>query len=306
MVESLLQHSAALHVAASHLWVLALVSVAAVVAATVACPAGAGAFGPSPQAGADGVRYSWAVGYQSYSRREHVTGLWATLQNERPSVDDADGVNSAHSLGQLWAIEYRGPCMSDVEMGWTVSPGQYGDAEPHLFVYAWDCGVGLGYVGQSSIPWVQVNATIAPNATLSPGGELHLYGVALRRGDWWFSYDGQWIGYIPASAWTRMFPATIGEALVGGEVVTAESEPCTAMGNEGLYGSSGGAALVADVWYQGRQVRHRRGGTASRLRKAKTEARLTRYESDPSYTTGGWDRGRPGPRFRYGGPGACG
>jgi hypothetical protein len=301
MVESL-----AHHLAAPHLWALAPALLAFLLAATVAFPAAAGAFGGPAEAEAEGLRYSWAVGYQNYSRRQHVTGLWATMQNERPSVDDAGGAGSAHSLGQLWAIEYRGSCMSDVEMGWTVSPGQYGDAEPHLFVYAWDCGVGLGYVSQSSIPWVQYSGTIAPNATLRPGGELHLYGAALRGGNWWFSYDGQWLGYIPASAWTRMFPAAIGEALVGGEVVTAESEPCTAMGNEGLFGASSGAALVADVRYQQRAGGRRRGGAESRPGAVETEAELSGYESDPSYTTGGWSRGHRGSRFRYGGPGRCG
>lgn len=322
MVESLARHSAVLRASALALGLLSLWLAAPMAAGAEACPGscpvakrlvptprsgGAAAISSaSPQVDAEGYRYSWAAGYQNYRRGEHVSGLWAMLQNERPSVDDPLGAGSAHSLGQIWAIERRGPCMSDVEMGWTVSPGQYGDSEPHLFVYAWDCGVELGYVGQSSIPWVQYSSSIAPNATVKTGDQLHLYGVALRGGNWWFSYDGQWIGYIPASAWTRMFPSAIGEALVGGEVVTAESEPCTAMGNGGLYGDSGGAALVADVWYQRSEARHRRRGAASRTPNVGAEAKLSGYESDSWYRTGGWDRGHPGPRFRYGGPGRCG
>ncbi len=235
-------------------------------------------------------RYSWATGYQNYSARKHVDGLWVLQQNAQPHVDAA---NEAHSIGQLWAIENHGPsCMSDVEIGWTVSSGQYGDAEPHLFIYAWDCGVGLGYVGQSSIPWVQYSTTIAPNATLPHDSKLHAYGVKLYEGNWWFYYDGQWLGYIPPSAWTRSFPSTIEEGEVGGEVAAPEYEPCTPMGSGGRYGTDRRAALVADVWYQ-------RAGI-------KTAAKLRSYASDPTrYKTGLWRPGRPGSRFRYGGPGWC-
>ncbi len=114
-------------------------------------------------------RYSWALGYQNYPARKHVNGLWVLQQNAQPHIDDTSEApaSPAHSLGQLWAIARQGSsCMSDVEIGWTVSSGQYGDLQPHLFIYAWDCGVGLGYVGQSSIPWVQYSDTIAPNAVL--------------------------------------------------------------------------------------------------------------------------------------------
>lgn len=232
------------------------------------------------------------MGFQGFAGRRRVTGLWALQQNARPSVDDPSGEREAHSLGQLWAVAQRGPdCMSDVEMGWTVSQGQYGDAQPHLFMYAWDCGVGLGYVGQSSIPWVQRSDSIAPNAPLNYGPAQHLYGVQLKGGNWWFNYDGQWVGYIPRSAWTRLFPTRIQEGEVGGEVATPELETCTTMGSEGLYGTNKLATRVAYAWYMRRRVA--------------LPAKLHHYSTDPQYTTGGWRRGRAGPRFRYGGPGWC-
>jgi hypothetical protein len=221
-----------------------------------------------------------------------VSGLWVLQRNEQPTFDLADATDSGHSLGQLWVVDRRGPaCTSSVEIGWTVSPEQYGDLQPHLFVYAWDCGVGLGYVGQSSIPWVQRSHVIAPNAVLGHGRSLHRYGVELRGGAWWFSYDGRWLGYIPSSAWVRRFPSVITETEVGGEVAVPGYGACTTMGNEGRYGTDPRAALVSGVWYK-------RGGS-------RIAARLKGYSSNARYTTGGWERGGLGDRFRYGGPGRC-
>jgi Neprosin len=240
------------------------------------------------EVGATTFYYSWATGYQRIPCSAHMDGVWEMQQNAQPVVP----AGAAHSLGQLWAISRRGSCMSDVETGWMVSPQQYGDDQPHLFMYAWDCGVGLGYVGQSSIPWTQYSGVVAPGATLVHGSALHMYGVALKAGNWWFDYDGQWVGYIPASAWTRMFPAPIDEVRIGGEVASTAPEPCITMGNDGLYGDSAGAALVGDVWTQREAV--------------KTEAALLDYSNDAEYSTGGWSRGMPGSRFRYGGPGWCG
>jgi hypothetical protein len=240
----------------------------------------------------DGAKYSWAVGYQNYAKSRHVTGFWVLQQNAQPYIDYTHEAASSHSLGQLWAIDRHGPsCVSDVEIGWTVSKEQYGDLQPHLFIYAWDCSVGLGYVGQSSIPWVQYSSKIAPNSVLSPDRALHVYGVNLFRGNWWFYYDGEWIGYIPSSAWTHFFPSTIKEGEAGGEVTTSKYRTCTAMGNEGRYGTNRRAALIGHVWY----AHH---GT-------KTSAKLISYNSDRKYTTGSWSHGQPGPRFRYGGPGWC-
>ncbi len=247
------------------------------------------------EASASDYRYSWAMGRQSYAASKHVTGFWVLQQNAQPYIDDTNEASASlsHSIGQLWAMDRHGPsCMSDVETGWMVSQGQYGDLQPHLFIYAWDCGVGLGYVGQSSIPWVQYSNTIAPNAVLPHNSKLHIYGVDLYEGNWWFYYDGQWVGYIPGSAWTRLFPSTIKEGEVGGEVASPEYGACTAMGNGGRFGTDRRAALVGHVWYQ-------RG-------RSKAAASLSSYASDPAYTTGSWQPRQPGSRFRYGGPGWCG
>lgn len=227
-----------------------------------------------------------------YAKRKHVTGFWVQQSNEQPYVDYTQGVTGAHSLGQLWAIDRHGEsCMSDVEIGWTVSKGQYGDVEPHLFIFAWDCGVGLGYVGQQSVPWVQYSSVIAPNSVVSHDDTWHTYGVDLYEGNWWFYYDGQWVGYIPSSAWTRFFPSMVEEGEAGGEVSGPEYATCTGMGNEGRYGTSRDAAMFKKVWYD--------YGSRS------ASAGLNSYSSDAQYTTGGWYPGQPGSQFRYGGPGSC-
>jgi hypothetical protein len=239
-----------------------------------------------------GYRDSRANGYQNYSKGKHVTGFWVQQSNEQPYIDYTQGLTDAHSLGQLWAVARRGKsCLSDVEMGWTVSRGQYGDDQPHLFIYAWDCGVGLGYVGQSEIPWVQYSSVVAPNSVVSHDDAWHTYGVQLYGGNWWFYYDGQWVGYIPSSAWTRFFPSTITEGEAGGEVAVPEYDTCAHMGNEGRYGANRRAAMFKNVWYE--------------YRRTRVAARLNSNISNAKYTTGRWYQGEPGSRFRYGGPGWC-
>ena len=242
-----------------------------------------------------GYWYSWAEGYQNYIGGENVNGLWIRQSNEQPYIDYTHGVTGAHSLAQLWAIQNASSsCFSDVETGWTESDGQYNDVQPHLFMYAFDCGVGLGYVGQSSIPWVQSSKVVYPNAVLTHNDTWHTYGVHLYGSNWWFYYDGQWVGYIPSRAWTRSFPASVWTGEAGGEVATPEYSTCTDMGWNGRYGSDPEAAMFLEVWYEGNL-----GGGYSKYDS------LSSYNSDPEYTTGNWYQGLPGWQFRYGGPGWC-
>lgn len=230
--------------------------------------------------------YSWAGGKQNYIGGENVYAQGVRMTNEDPYVAwNAE----AHSIAQLWAIQdATSPCFSDVETGWEVSPGQYsGSTAPHLFMYAWDCGVGLGYVGQSSIPWVQHSSNVFPMSVLPAGHTLHTYGVSLFEGNWWFKYDEEWVGYIPGSAWTRSFPASIWTTEVGGEVATPEYETCTDMGN-GEYGNDPYAAIIWESWYEGIYGDQYNS--------------LSPFNSDPEYTTGNLTQPW---QFGYGGPGWC-
>jgi hypothetical protein len=113
--------------------------------------------------------------------------------------------------------------------------------------------------------------------------------------NWWIYYDGQWVGYIPHSAWTYRFPGVITEAQAGGEVMTVNYSTCADMGYAGLYGGNPGAAMFGQVWVEFNY------NTQSALTD------LLSYSNDPSYyATGNWSSGtNHGYAFRYGGPGWC-
>lgn len=244
-----------------------------------------------------GYWYSWALGEQAYIGGENVNGLWVRQSNEQPYIDYTKGQSQwpAHSLAQLWAIENgHQSCFSDVETGWIESYGLEGDVQPHLFIYAFDCGVGLGYVGKSSIPWVQSSNVVFPNSIVTHNDTWHTYGVHLYGSNWWLYYDGQWVGYIPPSAWTRRFPVSLWNGEAGGEVETPEQITCTDMGWNGRYGSNPEAAMFKEVWYE--SINNGGEGKWAKLRP---------WNSDAQYTTGNWYQGIPGWQFRYGGPGWC-
>jgi hypothetical protein len=242
-----------------------------------------------------GKWYSWATGYQQFAATKNVNALWAEQTNEQPYIDYAESLNWAHSLGQIWALGWPADsnCWSTAETGWSESAGQYGDVNPHLFVFAFDCGVGIGEAG-GSLPWVQNSLVVFPRAVVSHNDVFHTYGARLDGNNWWIYYDGQWVGYIPHSAWKQYFPSVLKEIQTGGEVATQNYSTCTDMGYGGLYGTHPWAAMFQHVWYE-----------YNWSQNAATAA-LNKYSSDPSYyNTGHWDLGYPGTLFRYGGPGWC-
>jgi hypothetical protein len=113
--------------------------------------------------------------------------------------------------------------------------------------------------------------------------------------NWWIYYDGQWVGYIPHSAWTYRFPSVINEIQAGGEVMTSNFSTCADMGYAGLFGGNPGAAMFSSVWYE------------YNFNTASKPADLLSNSSDPSnYATGNWSTPpNHGYAFRYGGPGWC-
>ena len=75
-----------------------------------------------------------------------MNGLFVAQTNEQPYIPTGESKLGAHSSAQLWAIKRGGGgCFSTAETGWSESLGQFGDNQPHLFVYVIDCGVGVGY-----------------------------------------------------------------------------------------------------------------------------------------------------------------
>jgi hypothetical protein len=242
----------------------------------------------------NGFWYSWAYGAQSFTAKNNLNGFWVSQTNEQPYIPYSENLAGAHSLGQLWAINEEGAgCESTVETGWSESAGQFGDVSPHLFIYASDCGAGLGYAG-SGLPWVQSSPYVFPNAVLTHNDVFHAYAARLAGNNWWIYYDGQWVGYIPNYAWTSHFPGVIKEIVAGGEVATPTYATCADMGYGGLFGGHPWAAMFEHTWYEYNWSAN--AATASLFSNA----------SDPSYyATGNWSPGNPGTQFRYGGPGWC-
>jgi hypothetical protein len=237
--------------------------------------------------------YSWAYGNQELPASKGVTGLWAAQTNEQPYIDYSESVAGAHSIGQLWGSNEVGGagCNSTSEIGWSESAGQFGDVNPHLFIFGFDCGVSLGYAYVGSGNWVQSSSVVFPNSTLTHNDVFHIYGTHLAGNNWWFYYDGQWVGYIPQGAWKNHFPWVVKRLTAGGEVATPNYSTCTDMGYGGLFGSHPWAAMFREVWYE--YENNTKTGNAN----------LYGASSDPSsYSTGNWVGGY---QFRYGGPGWC-
>jgi hypothetical protein len=144
------------------------------------------------------------------------------------------------------------------------------------------------------MPWVQSSSVVFPNSVLTHNDTFHVYGARMDGNNWWIYYDGQWVGYVPHSAWVELFPSVLTEIQAGGEVATPNLISCADMGYAGLFGTNGSAAMFSDVWYE------------YNYNKESSSAYMTKYASDPSYySTGHWDAGHPGSEFRYGGPGWC-
>jgi hypothetical protein len=246
-----------------------------------------------PRSSIGGYYYSWSVGQQNVYGQS-ATDLAAQQSNERPYYYTGPGSSRyGHTLGQIWGIDStdsRG--YSTIEEGWSVSPGQFGDTNPRLFIYHFDAGVGMGYAPSGG--WVQVSNTVYPNMPLSYHDRQHTYYIQAYAANWWVSYDGVWVGYYPASAFPRHFPAFLSTIESGGEVATLEPRTCTDMGHSALFGTNSSAARFSGVWW----------GSYGNI-YAHT-ALLSGYSSDPAqYSNGSWSSGQPGFSFRYGGPGWC-
>jgi len=252
----------------------------------------------APPASASGVGPGWgyqwvAGGYRNYAG----LGVEAALITYAPAVT-ANGAqlypNNAQSLARIAAVAADGK--EAIQVGWVVAPWAYGDSQPHLYVAKkwWTgpvlgtryCYAGLNYSGTCG--WVQVSGSHAPGMALSPGS-LHAFQLIYNYYffSWTVFVDGDFVGYIPATAWSPSF-TTMAQAEWYGEVDTQFSPACTQMGN-GLYGTQAGAAkmgwLAVQDW----------SGTWH-------PAMATSYATNPwLYNVGAFT----GASFTYGGPGAC-
>jgi hypothetical protein len=137
------------------------------------------------------IRYSW-VGSYDVAR---TPGASAVLPQADPRLA---APTAGHSLAEV-TVQAAGQRQT-VEVGWTVDPAE-GDLRPHLFVFAWVNGRGLGY---DCCGYVQTGRAWAPGDAVKPGLAAQ-YSIRHDGGKWWISYQAHRIGYYPDSLWHGHF-----------------------------------------------------------------------------------------------------
>jgi len=144
--------------------------------------------------------------YGSAAETRTADGGGMTYTIEQPVVDNS-GDNGEHSIGQI-AVQGGPANGDDVEMGWSVSPDQFSDTHPHLFVFHWinwDQNISC-YAGTAPCVWNQYSSTYFPNMDLSKLVGQNVYiGWVHYRSAWWGWFNDQWLGSIPDSEWSGAY-----------------------------------------------------------------------------------------------------
>jgi hypothetical protein len=176
---------------------------------------------------------SYCYYYGSAAEMRNADGGGMTYTIQAPVVDNS-GDNGGHSIGQI-AVQGGPSNGDDVEMGWSVSPDQFNDTHPHLFVFHWinwDQNLSCYANGAVACVWNQYSSTYYPGMDLSSLAGQNVYiGWVHYRAAWWGWFNDQWLGSIPDSEWTGAYTKT---ALIQwyGEVESNNGiPPKTQMGN---------------------------------------------------------------------------
>jgi hypothetical protein len=184
--------------------------------------------------------------YYASARFDQLSdGAGMTQMIASPHYDNSGGFG--HSLSEV-SVGGVGPTASDyVELGWIVSSNQFGDLDPHLFIFDWINGVPTCYYPCSANAWHQYSKKYFPGMNLrSMVGSSVYIGYIHYKGAWWAWFKDGWVGYIPDAQWGGAF--TKGSALQWfGEVDSANGiPPGTAMG-DGLFPSDQAAATMSTL-----------------------------------------------------------
>ncbi|HUK13502.1 MAG TPA: neprosin family prolyl endopeptidase [Thermoanaerobaculaceae bacterium] len=175
-------------------------------------------------------------GPASYARTADGGGM--TMRVERPAFS-GDG----HSLDEI-AVQGGTGNGNIVELGWNVSPSQYSDSDPHLFVYHWVNWVGTCY---DTCGWHQVSSTYFPGMNLAAikGRDVYV-GYVHYQGNWWAWFDNQWLGYFADSEWSGSYTQS---SLIQwfGELATNNGTPPNVEMGDGLFPTDPGAAPMATL-----------------------------------------------------------
>jgi hypothetical protein len=156
----------------------------------------------------DGVAWFGSCFYYSTASEQRTAdGGGMTFLIENPAVDNS-GDSGGHSIGEIAVMNMgtAGTNLNDVEMGFSVSPDQFGDNHPHLFVYHWINGNETCY---NTCGWNQYSSTYSPGMDLSAlVGQAVYIGWVHWHNAWWGWFNDQWLGYFNDSEWDGKFANT--------------------------------------------------------------------------------------------------
>lgn len=165
-------------------------------------------------------------------------GLTTTI--EKPSYNNSGG--PGHTLEEM-SVQGGSGEGNIVEIGSSVSTDQFGNADPHLFVYHWLAWASTCY----SCNWVQWSNTYYPGMDLSSFVGHSVYnGYVYYQGNWWGWFNDQWVGYFPGSLWKGQFTNST-QVQWFGEVATQNGEPPLTQMGDGLFPSNTAAAPMSTL-----------------------------------------------------------
>lgn len=193
----------------------------------------------------------YSTGRQFLPWQQGTYGLFTEMSEATPLLGPGNG----HTLSQLWGVDntpgYPG---TTEEFGWRRYIGVNG--APSMFAYHFDANFGMGYAScdPPTGGFVCVNRTLVQiNQPVANWYQHNLYGMQRFGTDWWFYYNGIWVGYIPASAFPAYFNYGWLYTEAGGEIADATPNPCSQMGNGiDAYPAPGGldaATIASSVRY---------------------------------------------------------
>lgn len=191
----------------------------------------------------DGVSWFGSCFYYANSGEQRVAdGGGMTFMIESPAIDNS-GDAGGHTIDEI-AVQGGEKNGNDVEMGWSVSPDQFGDDHPHLFIYHW---IDWNETCYNTCGWNQYSNTYSPGMDLTPlvGQQVYIGWVHYQNA-WWGWFNDQWLGYVKDSEWNGAFTQTTLIQWYGEVASNNGIPPKTQMGN-GQFPSQTSAAGMATL-----------------------------------------------------------